>query len=308
MGRGPGAPGSRLAHLLHIPMHFEGHPLRPPNEAESILLQVTVGCSHNRCSFCAMYAGKRFRIKSHEEICAALDDVARRYPDRRRLFLCDGDALIIPQSRLVAILGEIRQRHPRIRRVATYANAKAIARKSNEELVALRSLGLKMLHVGLESGDDVTLAALGKRGDSAFIVEQVRRARTAGLKVFATVLLGVAGAERSQEHARQTGMALSQMGPHYIGALTLMLVPGTPLHARWEAGEFELPDAPAMLRELRTLLSHIRLDRGIFFANHASNYLPIQCALPHDQDEVLLWLDRAIAGTVPLKPEYLRGL
>ncbi len=289
-------------------MHFEGHPLRPPNEAESILLQVTVGCSHNRCAFCAMYAGKRFRIKSHDEICAALDDVVRCFPEKRRLFLCDGDALIIPHDRLRAILEEIRHKYPRINRVATYANAKAIARKSDDELCELRSLGLKMLHVGLESGDDATLAQMGKRGDSTFIVEQGRRARAAGFKLFVTVLLGVAGTRRSQEHARLTGLALSRLKPNYVGALTLMLVPGTPLHARWEAGEFQLPDATMMLEELRTLLAHTALDRGIFFANHASNYLPIQCVFPHDKPDVLRWLDAAIAGVVPLRPEGLRGL
>jgi radical SAM superfamily enzyme YgiQ (UPF0313 family) len=255
-----------------------------------------------------MYAGKRFRIKSSDEICAAIDHVALRYPNKRRLFLCDGDALIIPQARLVAILEEIRRRHPRISRVATYANAKAIARKSEAQLRELRQLGLKMLHVGLESGDDATLAAMGKRGDSTFIVEQGRRARAAGLKVFVTVLVGVAGTERSQEHAKQTGLALTRMAPNYVGALTLMLVPGTLLHARWEAGEFELPDASGMLRELRTMLAHTELDPGIFFANHASNYLPIQAVLPHDKPEVLRWLDHAIAGSVPLKPEVLRGL
>jgi len=290
------------------PVHFEGHPLRPPNEADSILLQVTVGCSHNRCAFCAMYSGKRFRIKSHEEICAALDHLARRFPDRRRLFLCDGDALIMPHDRLCSTLEEIRRRHPRINRVATYANAKAIARKSDEELGELRALGLKMLHVGLESGDDVTLTEMGKRGDSAFIVDQGRRARAAGFKLFVTVLLGIAGTARSQEHARRTGEALSRMAPNYVGALTLMLVPQTPLHARWQAGDFTLPDAIGMLRELRTLIAHTSLERGIFFANHASNYLPIQCAFPHDKADVLRWLDAAIDGAIPLKPEAWRGL
>jgi radical SAM superfamily enzyme YgiQ (UPF0313 family) len=255
-----------------------------------------------------MYSGKRFRIKSHEEICAALDDAVRRHPDKRRLFLCDGDALIIPHDRLRVILEEIRRRHPRINRVATYANAKAIARKSDEELSELRSLGLKMLHVGLESGDDVTLAQMSKRGDSTFIVEQGRRAQDAGFRLFVTVLLGIAGAERSQEHARLTGLALTRLKPNYVGALTLMLVPGTPLYDRWEAGEFVLPDATVMLQELRTLLAHTDLDRGIFFANHASNYLPIQCVFPHDKLDVLGWLDAAIAGVVPLKPEGLRGL
>ena len=289
-------------------MHFEGHPLRPPNEAASILLQVTVGCSHNRCAFCAMYSGKRFRIKSHDEICDAIDHLASRFPNRRRLFLCDGDALIIPQSRLRIILEQIQHRYPAIRRVATYANAKAIARKTDAELSELKALGLKMLHLGLESGDDVTLEIIGKRGDSRFIVEQGQRARAAGLKVFVTVLLGLAGTERSDEHARRTGEALTRMGPNYVGALTLMLVPQTPLHERWQRGDFILPDATGMLRELRTLFAHTELDPGIFFANHASNYLPIQAVLPQDKPDVLAWLDRAIAGAVPLKPELLRGL
>ena len=255
-----------------------------------------------------MYRGKRFRIKSHDEIVAAIDDAARRFPHRRRVFLCDGDALIMPQPRLVALLREVRQRHPGVRRVASYANAKALSRKTDGELAELRSAGLKMLHMGLESGDDATLTEVGKHGDSDFIVQQGQRARAAGLQVFVTVLVGIAGVGGSLRHARATGEALTRMSPNYVGALTLMLVPGTPLHASWEAGQFRLPDSTGMLLEVRTMLQHTKLRRGIFFANHASNYVPIQCVLPDDKAETLRLLDLAIAGMVPRRPESLRGL
>ena len=294
--------------LRSVTVHYEGQIIRPPSEADSILLQVTVGCSHNRCAFCGAYSGERFRIKSDEEIVEDIRYAAEHFPDRRRLFLCDGDPLIIPHERLLRILEWIAEYHPGVRRVGAYANAKSVGRKSLEQLTELRAHRLRIIHLGLESGDDEVLAAMNKSGDSAFIVEQGRKVRAARIKLFVTVLLGLGGRVRSELHARETGRALTAMNPDYVGALTLMLIPGTPLFRAWEDGRFELPDAPGMLRELRSMIAHTQLEPGLFFANHASNYLPIQARLPADKAETLALIDAALSGFVPLKPEWRRGL
>jgi radical SAM superfamily enzyme YgiQ (UPF0313 family) len=289
-------------------LHYEGRVIRPPSEADSILLEVTVGCSHNRCAFCGAYRGERFRNKDDATVLADIAYAADHFRDRTRLFLCNGDPLIVPQPRLVRWLEAIRASLPWLTRVGTYANAKAIAKKTTDELAELRSLGLKVVHMGLESGDDETLRAVGKRGDSAFIVEQGRRVREAGIRLFVTVLLGLAGTDRSDVHARATGQALTRMQPDFVGALTLMLIPGTPLCNEAARGDFVLGDPAQMLRELRTMLLCTEMARGIFYANHASTYLPLRVQFPRGKAEAIALIDRALSGEVPLRPEWARGL
>jgi radical SAM superfamily enzyme YgiQ (UPF0313 family) len=289
-------------------MHYEGNIIRPPSEANSILLQATVGCSHNRCTFCGAYKGERFKIKSDDIIMDDIDFAARYCRQQHRVFLCDGDAMIISQKRLPGILQAIERKLPWVRRVGTYANAKSLKRKSLAELQALRSLGLGIVYMGLESGDDETLARVQKKGNSADMIEQGQKVRAAGIKLSMTVLLGLAGPERSVIHARETGRVLTAIDPEYVGALSLMLIPGTPLYQDWVDGRFQLLDAREMLAELGLMLAHTQLSRGLFFANHASNYLPIKARLPKDKEATLQLIDRAINGQVPLKPEAFRGL
>jgi radical SAM superfamily enzyme YgiQ (UPF0313 family) len=289
-------------------VHYESHVIRPPSEADSILLEVTVGCSHHKCTFCGAYRGERFRIKEDDVILGDIAYAARHFKDRYRVFLCNGDPLIVPQPRLVTWLSEIRRKLPWTTRVGTYANAKAIARKSTDELRELRALGLKMIHMGLESGDDETLRAVQKRGDAAFIVEQGRRVREAGMRIFVTVLLGLGGVERSEVHAVATGKALTAMQPDFVGALTLMLVPGTALYEASEKGEFVLGGPEQMLREVRTMLVHTDMPRGIFYANHASTYLPLRVQMPRDKAAAIERIDRALAGEIALRPEWVRAL
>ena len=289
-------------------MHYEGNIIRPPSEANSILLQVTVGCSRNKCTFCGTYRGERFKIKSDEIIMADIEFAARHCRRQRRVFLCDGDALIIPQNRLLRILETIGNRLPWVTRVGAYANAKSLELKSPEELKALREAGLGILYLGLETGDDATLKAIRKGATAEKMIAMGRKAKAAGFKLSVTVLLGIAGRERSEMHARETGRVLSAMDPDYVGALSLMLIPGTPLHDDYQAGRFELIGAPEMLAELRTLFAHTHLSQGLFHANHASNYLPIKARLPKDRDAILSLIDKALAGQVALKPEWLRAL
>ncbi|WP_229590896.1 radical SAM protein [Pseudodesulfovibrio sediminis] len=282
--------------------------IRPPSEAGSILLQVTLGCSHGKCGFCGAYLEKRFDIKARETWLADIEFAARNCRRQRRVFLCDGDAMILPQSQLVDILTVIRERLPWVTRVGTYANAKSLDRKSDAELRHLRELGLGIVYMGLESGDDEILKAMNKNGDSAFIVAQGRRVKAAGLKLNVTVINGLGGVERSLVHARETARALSAMDPDQIGALSLMLVPGTPLHDRFERGEFVLPDAFTILTEIRELVAGLTLSRGLFLANHASNYLPLKVRLPSGREKALALIDQALVGETALRSEAARRL
>lgn len=289
-------------------MHYEGNIIRPPSEAHSILLQVTVGCSHNKCTFCGAYKGERFKIKPDDVILADIDFAARYARHQRRVFICDGDALIVPQARLAAILAEIRRRLPWVERVGVYANTKGLAMKTPEQLAELRALGLGIAYMGLESGDDETLRAVRKGADGRRMIEMGRKARAAGIRLSITVLLGLAGVRRSREHAEATGRVLTAIDPEYVGALSLMLIPGTSLHEDARQGRFEMPDPPGLLAELRTMIASTDLSDGLFHANHASNYLPIRARLPGDKARTLALIDDALAGRVPLKPEYLRAL
>jgi radical SAM superfamily enzyme YgiQ (UPF0313 family) len=286
-------------------MPHEGQIFRPPNEADAILLQVTVGCSHNGCRFCGMYRLKRFRLKSMDVIRDDIRQAAAEFPGVGRVFLCDGDALAMPQARLLEVLEAIRVDLPGVISIAAYANAKSVASKSDAELAALRALNLKLLHMGLESGDPLTLERMEKHGDVAVHIVQARRAQGVGLKLFVTVLLGLGGQERSTAHAEATAEALTQMNPSRVGALSLMLIPGTPLFQDAQEGRFQLPSPHQMLHELRTIIQQTQM-RGVFYANHSSNYLPLRARLPRDREEALAQLDAALAGRHPLKPDWMR--
>ncbi len=289
-------------------MHYEGNIIRPPSEANSILLQVTVGCSRNKCTFCGTYRGERFRIKPDEIIMADIAFAAQYCRRQRRVFICDGDALIIPQKRLLNILTRIEEQLPWVTRVGIYANAKSLKTKTLEELKELNAHGLGILYLGMETGDDLTLQNIQKGATAAGMIQMGQKALQAGFKLSITVLLGIAGRERSHIHARKTGHVLSAIDPDYVGALSLMLIPGTPLHTDYEAGHFELLTPGELLEELKIMIAHTHLSKGLFHANHASNYLPIKARLPRDKDAVLALIDEALAGRVTLKPEWLRGL
>lgn len=255
-----------------------------------------------------MYKGQRFTIKPDEVIFADIDYAAHHFPHARRLFLCDGDALILPQPRLLAILERIKSRLPLLTRVGIYANSKSLKSKTVEDLQDLRRLGLGIAYMGLESGDDLTLTGINKGATSAQMIAMGKKAKTAGIRLSMTVLLGIAGAARSKIHAIETGRVLSAIDPDYVGALSLMIEPGTLLHAEYQAGRFAMPEPLAILRELRTMIAATELSSGLFHANHASNYLPIRAKLPEEKSKTLALIDQALAGHLSLKPEFLRAL
>lgn len=291
---------------------LEGQVIRPPAEAESLLLQATLGCSHNRCAFCPAYKDKRFGFKDPERLRQAMDHAALHMPFLRRVFLCDGDALILPQPRLEALLIDIRDRLPQVTRVNAYANAKALARKSDADLRRLRELGLSTLYLGLESGSDAVLTAMNKWGDVSEHLRQAARAREAGLRLSVTVLLGLAGlggpGSPAEAHARETGRALSLMDPAQASALALMVVPGTPLHERLKRGEFTPQNDHGLLQELLWLLEETNLTSSLFFSNHASNPLRLRLRLPRDKAAGLDAVRQALAGAAPVVPQAYRRL
>ena len=289
-------------------MHYEGNIIRPPSEADSILLQVTVGCSHNKCKFCGAYNGERFRIKPNSVIMEDIAFAAEYCKRQRRIFLCDGDALIIPQKRLLPILKAIEKQVPWVTRVGVYANAKSIKMKTLDELKELKKHGLSIAYMGLETGDDVTLKKIRKGVTSDTMIQMGKKIREAGIKLSITVLLGIAGSERSAIHAKETGRVLSEIDPEYVGALSLMLYPETDLYHEYKSGEFVLLEPIEMLEELKIMIENTNMSRGLFHANHASNYLPIRARMPKDKESTLQLIDEALGGRVALKPEWMRAL
>jgi len=203
---------------------------------------------------------------------------------------------------------EIEKQLPWVTRVGVYANTKGIKMKSLDELKELKEHGLGIIYMGLETGDDVTLKKVNKGATSKTMIEMGRKVKEAGIKLSITVLLGIAGKERSFIHAKETGKVLSTIDPEYVGALSLMLIPGTPLHTDYAAGTFPLIEPVEMLQEIRTMVEHTTLTNGLFHANHASNYLPIRAKFPEDKPKTLKLIDAALGGRVALKPEFLRAL
>ncbi|UCE56973.1 MAG: B12-binding domain-containing radical SAM protein [Desulfobacterales bacterium] len=288
-------------------MHYEGNCIRPPPEASSILLQVTLGCSHNKCTFCGTFKDKRFRIKNNEIILSDILFASKHMQRQDQLFLMDGDALIIPQKRLMWILEKIQEHLPRVQRVGAYANTKSIGMKSPQELVELRENRLGMLYLGVETGDDEIRKKINKGSSAQHCLEMGNRVKNAGIQLTVTLLLGIAGKEKSLDHARATGELISAMDPDYASALTVILIPGTPLWEEYERGNFQMPDERGLLMEMKEMIAHTNLSCGLFSSSHASNYLPIRARLPEGKQEVLDLIDAALRGEIGLKPEWMRA-
>lgn len=296
-------------------MDHIGQIFRPPSEAESLLLQISLGCSHNKCTYCAMYddPSQGFRIKKWDTIEADIDEAAAwsgRGLTIRRVFLCDGDALILPQDFLEKVLLRLREKIPTIRRVGIYGDARSILRKSPAQLLRLKELGLGIVYHGVESGDEDVLRQVNKGSTASQAVESAQLLKEAGIRHSVMVMLGLAGVQGSQRHAAATARILTAMDPPFVGALTTTLVPGTPLFDQAQNGEFELPTAWGMLEELRVIIKDSNFTRCRFHSNHASNHLPLSLNLPADRGKALSMLDQVLSrrDDDDLKPEFLRGL
>lgn len=291
-------------------MRYYGNVVRPPSEAWSYILQITYGCSHNKCTFCSTYLDKPFQVRPAQEVLEDIEMARSTIPHTRRVFLADGNALVLSNRQLVPILDALDKAFPNLDRVSIYANAQDILRKSEEELATLYSKKLSMVYMGLESGDEKILRRVKKGATAAEMIEAVKKAQAVDFQMSVIGILGLGERERSREHAIATGQAVSAMDPAYFSLLTLMVVPGTELHRQYQASEFVLIEPLEMLAEMRVMIQHMEgLTRCAFRTNHASNYLPLAGTLPQDKERLLATLDHALAqGESVLRPEYLRAL
>ena len=290
-------------------MRYEGKIYRPPSEADSYILQATIGCSWNHCTYCDMYRDKAFRVRELDETLTDIRTAAKSFGENiTKVFVADGDALVLDLRHWEAILPACHDAFPRMKRVSAYATAVNINEKSDAELKRLRELGLSLLYMGPETGDDVTFKRIAKGSNFDEHVEAARRAHAAGMKVSAIFLLGAGGTERSREHAEGSARLISAMDPEFVSALTLTIIPGTPIAKMQAAGKFTLPSVTRMLEELRTMVAAASPTDAIFRTNHASNYLPLAGRLPQDRDSIVEALDKALSGEIALRPEWSRGL
>lgn len=291
-------------------MKYEGAIYRPPSEAYSLILQVTVGCSHNRCTFCGSFKDKKFRVKSFDEIKEDIEEAKQYERYVKKVFLADGDSLILPMKRLVPIMELIKTSFPRLERIGIYGNVKSILKKSVDELKELKRLGLGIVYLGVESGDQVTLDRVCKGTTLDKMEEAGRRVKEAGITLSVTVLLGLGGVERGHVHAEETGKFLSRIDPDYIGALSIIIVPGTVLAGEIEKGTFQIPDPYMLLEELAIMIKNTDVTHSFFASNHASNYLPVKVWLPEDKEKALQAIAHVLKQRDPslLRPESLRAL
>lgn len=287
---------------------YEGTVYRPPSEWNSLIIQSTIGCSHNKCTFCNMYKDKKFRIKTVEHIKEDILIGSQLQRDAKKVFLGDGDALIRKTSEQLEILSYISTIMPQCERVTCYGTPKSILGKSHEELVSLKNAGLQMVYLGLESGSDQVLEKINKGATSIEIIKAAKCVKEAGIKLSVTAIIGIGGKELSSIHGIETGKILSKMKADYIGLLTLMLENGTDLKDQYERGEFELLCQEDILRETQLIVENLDSPGSVFRANHASNYLNLSGTLNKDKERILEVLNRAINGKVYLKGEKYRGL
>ena len=289
-------------------MRYEGRLYRPPSESDACIVQATIGCSWNHCTYCGMYREKTFRVRELGETLEDLDVAGAAFGDEvEKVFVADGDALFLPLEHWLAILDRARKRFPRLGRVSCYAMARNVASKTDEDLRRLREAGLSLIYIGPESGDDETLRRIAKGDDADAHVRAAERAHAAGMKISVIALLGIAP-ERSEAHAEKTGELVTRMDPEFFSALTVTVVDGTPLATLARRGKFAVPPVPALLGELRTMVSVAQPTNALFRTNHASNYLPLGGRLPVDRERIVAVIDAALAGRVPLRAERSRGL
>lgn len=289
-------------------MRYYGDVYRPPSEARSLIVQVTYGCSHNTCAFCSMYKAKKFAVRPLSEVLEDFQEARQVYPYVKRIFLADGDALVRRASELETILDTIRQLFPECGRVTCYASPDSIRIRTPEELRTLREKGLTMVYMGLESGCDSVLRLMRKGHMSGEIVEMGRKVRESGMALSVTAITGLGGPALMERHAVETAEAFNAMNPEYIGMLTLMVEPGTPLYDWVQSGAFQLLTPSQVLAETRLLVERLDSPGSVFRMNHASNYLTLRGTLNQDRDAMLRTIDQAEHDLSRLRPEGWRAL
>ncbi|MDP6763876.1 MAG: radical SAM protein [Planctomycetota bacterium] len=291
-------------------IRHEGRVYRPPSEADSLILQATIGCSYNECAFCGMYRDKRFRVRKLEELCEEIDWAAAELGDVQKVFLADGDALVAKASFLAALCEKLREAFPRLRRVSCYASPQALAVRSVEEMSMLRELGLTLYYLGIESGHDTVLERLVKGVDASEMIRVGQKAGEAGVKLSTMILLGAGGRELSQAHARESARVVNAIAPRFVSTLVMTPVEDTPLWEQAREGGVDELSPIELACELRTFLGELELEGSIFRSNHASNYLALAGSLPRDQARMVASLDAVLADPehAAFRPEWSRGL
>ena len=291
-------------------MRYYGTVIRPPSEASSYILQITYGCSHNDCTFCPTYLDKPFKVRSINDVLEDIETAQNAMPKTRRVFLADGNAMVLPTRQLMRVLDALNTAFPELQRIGIYANAKDILNKTDQELMELCHKKLSITYIGLESGSNEVLKRVNKGATAEEMIKAVLKVQKAGFKVSVIGLLGLAGITLWKKHAIATGKAISAMSPRFFSLLTVMVAPGTVLHEQQDQGAFILPQPLEMLKEIRVIIENTDVHAGcIFRTNHASNYLALEGRLPNDKQRLLQTIDSALSqGESSLRPEYLRGL
>lgn len=286
---------------------YEGRLFRPPSEGNSLIIQATIGCSHNKCRFCTMYKEKHFRIKTADEIIKELDSIKLYYKNYKRLFLADGDAMSMKTSELLKILKYIREEMPSINRVGIYSHGNNLLNKSIEELRELKDNGLGIIYLGLESGSEEVLYLMDKGIGVLETIKACKIAKEAGLKISLMVISGLGGKRFMYEHAVKSAWAVNEIKPNYLSLLTLMVDSEAKISEDINNGEFELLTPEEVLEEARLFIEETKLDKTIFRSNHASNYLALEGVLGRDKNKLLREIDAAKKDH-SLKEEFFRGL
>ncbi len=291
-------------------MEYDMPVFRPPSEADSLIIQATLGCSANTCTFCMMYKSKKFKIRRFDDLKKDIEWCVEHVPYVRRVFLADGDALVIRTPQMLKTLELLYNSFPGLERVRSYANPGNLIAKSQEELNEIRAAGLTMLYYGIESGDEEILQKVKKQATTAEMIEGCGKAHKAGFELSVTVLLGLAGKAGSKRHAERTAWILNQINPRYIGALTLMLGPLEKHFARSMGEDFQFLDKMETLNEIRELVARLDVKNSIFRSNHASNWLPLRGTFPEDKQKIIQVIDQALKDpdSPLLRPEWMRAL
>ena len=265
---------------------------RPPSEAFSLILQITIGCSHNKCSFCSMYKGVQFHIKPFEQIKVEIDYFRSRAKYVNRIFLADGDALIVPTEKLIEILKYIKNIFPECERISTYASPKSLELKSEDELKKIKDNGISLLYIGAESGSDEVLKNINKGVTSKELGDLILKAKKVGFKTSVTFIVGILGEKDFREHAVATGNFISRCEPDYVGILSLMLEENTTIYQEWLKGNFKEADGIDILKEIKLIIENINVTSNIVFrSNHASNYINLKGNLPEDKKRLIQEID-----------------
>lgn len=291
-------------------IQYEGRMYRPPSEADSLILQATIGCSYNECTFCAMYRDKKFRVRPFDELREEIVWAGEHVPGVRKVFLADGDALVAKASYLHRLLDELNRTFPTLRRVSVYASPQSIQVRTVEEMRSLREAGLSLYYLGIESGDDQALEDMKKGVTADEMIECGRKVQEAGVRLSTMILLGAAGRKRSRKHAEASARVVNAIQPRFVSTLVMSPVPGTPLGDRDDRGEFEHLTPVELAAELRVFLAGLELNATIFRSNHASNYLALAGTLPKDRDRMVQALDGVLNDpeNASFRPDWMRGL